>query len=251
MRRLIKTTLRHTFNNPFLNTLLVACRVDSWYANFHHQWKSRRYNPTKSLQENVGLSHREDVEEAIRRVHDRLLSVAQSTLAPNDRVLDIGSGTGLVAKKMALRYRVTGVDISEELTAVARRENPDVEFHVGDFMTVDVGRDYAMIYSIGMLMYIPPGQLSPFFSRVHDLLRPGGIFFLQYTHALRWLDLWYPNISYIKYSPHKIERCARRFFLIDEHHHSFWPEKTVRFYDRDPFPKDSFVNGYLLVARKV
>ncbi|ABK19023.1 Methyltransferase type 11 [Syntrophobacter fumaroxidans MPOB] len=241
---------RIAVNNPLLNSAAAWCGADPLLCRLHHQWVGRNFNPAKSLQENVGFSHREDVEAALSKVHGTLWSFACGNLEEGASILDLGSGTGLIAKRMSSRFKIVGIDISEELTRVARKENPQCEFHVGDFLSFECGSDFALIYSIGVLMYFPPSRLRLFFERAHEVLRPGGYLFLQYSHALKRSDLWFPDISSIKYSPAIVERCAAEFFKIEAHHHSFFEEKIVQDYDRDPFPMDSFVNGYLLIARR-
>lgn len=48
------------------------------------------------------------------------------------RMLDIGCGAGLYIRQMSeLGWQCTGVDISSQAVASARRLNPSVEFHVG------------------------------------------------------------------------------------------------------------------------
>jgi ubiquinone/menaquinone biosynthesis C-methylase UbiE len=51
-----------------------------------------------------------------------------------DSVLDVGCGTGVMAKKLARRgAKVTGVDISGEMISKARRPGlPGATFHLGD-----------------------------------------------------------------------------------------------------------------------
>ena len=55
-------------------------------------------------------------------------------LQPGSRVLEIGPGTGQATRDLMRRgYAVTGVELSPELAAVARRNVPDAELVVGDF----------------------------------------------------------------------------------------------------------------------
>src|SRR4051794_10485019 len=58
--------------------------------------------------------------------------VALAGLAPGERVLDLGCGTGNVALLMARAgATVTGVDPSERLVSVARERVPDAGFVIG------------------------------------------------------------------------------------------------------------------------
>jgi SAM-dependent methyltransferase len=50
-----------------------------------------------------------------------------------ERILDVATGTGWTARRMARRgAKVTGVDIGEGVIAAAKRLAPEIEFHVGD-----------------------------------------------------------------------------------------------------------------------
>lgn len=49
------------------------------------------------------------------------------------KVLDLGCGSGLLSRWLVNRgWDVAGVDFSEELIAIAKQENPAIEFSVAD-----------------------------------------------------------------------------------------------------------------------
>ena len=57
-------------------------------------------------------------------------------LAPGDSILDVGCGSGQVAAQLSARgFRVTGVDESEAMLALARGNAPDAAFIQGDART--------------------------------------------------------------------------------------------------------------------
>ena len=233
-----------------LNNGLIAVGLDGAYVKWRHEWKSRPYARSKSLQENVGFSHRDDVDEALKRVHERLRQTIERFVPATGKILDIGSGTGLVARQLTDRWNVVGLDISASLTDVARQTCPSARFTVGDILDTDVGNDFHFAYSIGVLCYIPPGSLREYLRRVAMALAQDGVFFLQYPHAITWRDQLHPNLLYTKYSPRVVAQTASEFFEIIEHRHSFCDDHPVETYDRHPFKGDSFVNGYMLIGRK-
>lgn len=65
--------------------------------------------------------------------------VRRAAIRPDDRVLDVGTGTGTAAAMAAdLGARVVGVDGAPKMIEIARQERPDVEFRVMDFRALDV-----------------------------------------------------------------------------------------------------------------
>lgn len=51
----------------------------------------------------------------------------------NKKILDIGCGTGIYAKILVRKgAKVKGIDISKEMIKIARKENPKIEFKIGN-----------------------------------------------------------------------------------------------------------------------
>lgn len=118
--------------------------------------------------------------------HGRGLEVTEEiaatlSLSPDDHLLDIGSGLGGPARFMAERFgcRVTGIDLTEEFCAVARRLTELlglqslVEIRQGDALAMpfaDASFDGA--YSMNVSMNI--ADKSAFYGEIHRVLKPGG-----------------------------------------------------------------------------
>ena len=234
-----------------LNNFLIATRLERHAKRINNRWMRFVYDPGKSLRENVGFAHNPDDEEALRKIHDDLRRVAQKYLAPGDHVLDIGCGTGLYLRDFGREVALAGLDISPGMIELVRRELPHVECLVGDFMQVKIERLFKLIYTISTLEFINRSDLGAFFGRAAGLLQPGGVLFIQYPHALSFLDTLYPKLKYIKYSPALVDRMARKHLRIVEHHHAF-DGRVVQQYDPVEYPsrRGTFKNGYLLVAQK-
>jgi SAM-dependent methyltransferase len=69
-------------------------------------------------------------------------------------VLHLGSGGGSVDWHLKQSYRLTGVDISEEMIAQARRLNPEVEYVRGDIRDVRLGRAFDAILVHDAISYM-------------------------------------------------------------------------------------------------
>ncbi|WP_420347460.1 class I SAM-dependent methyltransferase [Pelagibius sp.] len=118
--------------------------------------------------------------------HGRGLEVTEEiaetlTVTPDDHLLDIGSGIGGPARYMAARFgcRVTGIDLTEEFCAVARRLTvllgleARVDFHQGNALAMpfdDAG--FAGAYSMNVSMNI--ADKGAFYGEIHRVLKPGG-----------------------------------------------------------------------------
>jgi SAM-dependent methyltransferase len=100
-------------------------------------------------------------------------------------VLDLGCGTGRHAGLLAERgYSLTGVDLSEEMLAVARQAQPTGSFFQGDVRSVRLGRTFDVVLSLFHVMSYQTtnADLLAALSTMREHLAPGGLFVF---------DCWY------------------------------------------------------------
>jgi cyclopropane-fatty-acyl-phospholipid synthase len=105
-------------------------------------------------------------------------------LRPGERFLDIGCGWGALVIHAAQRYGVYahGVTLSEKQLNVARRriaeagleERATVELK--DYRDLPGESSYDKVASVGMFEHVGLENLPLYFSTVHRLLKPGGLF---------------------------------------------------------------------------
>lgn len=92
----------------------------------------------------------------------RLLDLAE--LKPGERLLDVGCGTGIVARTAAARVgsagRVAGLDINEGMLRVARRLGPAIDWRRGDALALPFEDGaFDAVASQQMLQFVPdPAQ---------------------------------------------------------------------------------------------
>ena len=99
----------------------------------------------------------------------------------DSRVLDIGCGWGGAAQFMAECYgaSVTGVTVSknQQKTAQKRCAGLPVEILFEDYRSITGNFD--AIYSLGMFEHVGVRNYRTYLKKVHDLLRPEGLFLLH------------------------------------------------------------------------
>ena len=111
----------------------------------------------------------------------RLLDAAQ--VGPADRVLDVGTGTGVVALLAAARVapeaRVVGIDISEEMLATARAkaarlpQADRIELRRMDVQAMDLpDASFDAVVSLFAIHHLPDPPVA--LEQMHRVLRPGG-----------------------------------------------------------------------------
>ncbi len=110
---------------------------------------------------------------------------AKLLLAPDQRVLDIGSGWGGLPLYLAelCATRVTGITLSEQQLALARVRATEkgldgkVEFRLQDYR--DVAEKFDRIVSVGMFEHVGVGFYDAFFRTCYDRLDDNGVMLLH------------------------------------------------------------------------
>nr|WP_282548726.1 class I SAM-dependent methyltransferase [Streptomyces rochei] len=119
------------------------------------------------------------------RTPDRVLDAVASALAdlgPFGAGLDLccGTGAGVDVLSRVCRHRVTGVDFSAGMLAVARQravpEGPAVSWVRADARALPFGPAFDLVVSFGAFGHFLPRELPGLFGQVRSVLRPGGCF---------------------------------------------------------------------------
>ncbi len=95
-------------------------------------------------------------------------------------VLDVGCGPGIKAKLLGMHgARVTGIDFSAGMIAIAKRQCSDAEFMVVDgFDVPTLGKKFDGIFAQAVLLHIPKNRAIEFLGALQQGLRSGGLLYL-------------------------------------------------------------------------
>ena len=126
------------------------------------------------------LRHPDDDIEAAQLAKKQHIA-AKLLLKPGQRVLDIGCGWGGLALFIAKAadVRVTGITLSEEQLAVARRRAKEegledrVDFQLVDYRVLE--GQFDRVVSIGMFEHVGLPNYADYFGAIRRLLTPDGI----------------------------------------------------------------------------
>lgn len=69
-------------------------------------------------------------------------------------ILDVGCGGGKNAFHLKGHFALTGVDISEDMLALARKLNPDCDFRLGDMRDLNLGRQFDSAFINDSITYM-------------------------------------------------------------------------------------------------
>lgn len=122
-------------------------------------------------------------------------------LAPGCAVLDLCCGTGRLAAELSRQgYLATGLDGSEAMIEVARKNAPDVEFVVQDARNIALSRRFTVAFStfdsLNHLMSL--GELEQVFRGVFAVLESGGYFVFDLNMEEGYRSRWRGSFAYVE-----------------------------------------------------
>lgn len=98
-----------------------------------------------------------------------------------EKILDVGCGHGRDAKFFSdLGYEITGVDLSEKLLEIARKNAPKAEFYLMDMRNLAFPSDYFDgIWACASFLHIPKKDSRKTLDEFYRVLKPNGLLYLS------------------------------------------------------------------------
>lgn len=102
-------------------------------------------------------------------------------LQPKAHVLDIGCGSGypIAAYLLEHHFQVTGIDGSQELLTIAKKNHPLMKQIYGDIRSVEITEKYDGIIEWWCLFHLPKQDQIQMIARFAEWMKPNGI--LEFT----------------------------------------------------------------------
>lgn len=122
-----------------------------------------------------------------------LNSLALDALAVGSRVLDLACGTGQLAALLSERgFRVTGLDNSPQMLALARLRAPSADFVLADARTFALSETFDAVVSVydSLNHIMSTAELHQVFKRVHAVLAPGARFIFDLNTEAAYPATW-------------------------------------------------------------
>ena len=127
------------------------------------------------------------------RIYPVLHRLVLRDLPPRSALLDLCCGTGQLAAVLSDKgYAITGVDGSERMIEIARRNAPGVEFLVQDARELSLDGRFAAVFSTfdSLNHVMSLDELEHVFRSVHAVLDDGGHFEFDLNMEDGYLQRW-------------------------------------------------------------
>ena len=114
---------------------------------------------------------------------ERFVDDLAGRLPAGARVLDLGCGNGAKISRLAGRFEVVGVDISERQLELARAAVPGATFVQADFAQLAFSAGaFDAVTALYSLVHVPREEQPGLLGRILRWLKPGGLFLASMSH---------------------------------------------------------------------
>ena len=115
---------------------------------------------------------------------ERFFEEMADRLPAGARVLDLGCGNGAKTSRVADRFDVLGVDISQRQVQLARAAVPGAEFIKADFVELELPAEaFDAVTAFYSILHVPRDEQPALLGRIKGWLKPGGLFLASMSHV--------------------------------------------------------------------
>ena len=142
-------------------------------------------------------------------------------LVPNGgKILDAGCAAGRDSRYFDSKgYTVVGVDLSNKLLEIAKKQSSHIEFHIQDIRSLQFSKEtFHGIYATAILLHLNRDEVLPVLRQFYTLLKPRGIVCIQVKEGAGEADVQE------KLSEAKFRHCQYQVEMS-----AFSPSRNVRF----------------------
>ncbi|HVB73134.1 MAG TPA: class I SAM-dependent methyltransferase [Ktedonobacteraceae bacterium] len=191
-------------------------------------------NTLRTAYSRESAEQRDKAEKEDWKVVERQQFVALLQQEGKKTLLEIGAGTG----KDSLFFqdnglRVVCTDLSPSMVDLCREKG--LEAYVMDFLNLDfMPASFDAIYALNCLLHVPGTDLSAVLQKIHDLLRPGGLFFLGVyggieKEGINEHDYHIPPRFFSHHTDEFMQRVTAPFFALVSFKVIAFPDRTLHF----------------------
>lgn len=115
---------------------------------------------------------------------ERFLDELVARLPTDGRVLDLGCGNGEKIARLAERFELVAVDLSEEQLRLARTRLSGATLLNGDFSKLDFAdHSFDAVTALYSVIHVPRDEHRDLFGRIERWLKPGGLLLAALSHV--------------------------------------------------------------------
>ena len=115
---------------------------------------------------------------------ERFLDELVARLPTDGRVLDLGCGNGEKIARLAERFELVAVDLSEEQLRLARTRLSGATLVNGDFSKLDFADlSFDAVTALYSVIHVPRDEHRDLFERIERWLKPGGLLLAALSHV--------------------------------------------------------------------
>lgn len=171
-------------------------------------------------------------------------------IAPNARVLELGSGPGNVTRYLldkSPKLSVLGLDLSPEMVKLASSNVPEARFKAMDVRNLQLDEEFDAVLSAFCIPYMAPEEVNDLIVTLSSKLKSGGYFYLSFMDDDP-VKSGFEITSFSNGMPVYIYYHSQEFICDILENHGF--EVVFEIQKLYPEPDGSFLTDCILMAIK-